>query len=303
MEDLVLLEELVPTFEKLLDRHFSTSKEWFPHELVPWSMGRDFEPNEEWDPNEFPLPPAVRSALFVNLLTEDNLPHYFATINRVFSSEAWSEWTHRWTAEEGRHSIVIRDYLTVTRAIDPIGLEKARMAQVSRGKTPQPPSVQEALAYLTLQELATRISHRNTGKLLEDKAGYSIMARVGSDENFHHLFYRDLATASIEINPSEMVIAIEKQVRGFQMPGIGIPGFNSHAKLIAKAGIYDFESHHSQILVPLVIRHWKIDQLENLSPEAEKAREKLLKHIDRVALAARHVQAHREEDDAKQKTS
>jgi acyl-[acyl-carrier-protein] desaturase len=28
---------------------------------------------------------------------------------------AWGEWDRRWTAEEGRHSIVIRDYLTVTR--------------------------------------------------------------------------------------------------------------------------------------------------------------------------------------------
>ena len=33
---------------------------------------------------------------------------------------AWVNWVGRWTAEEGRHAIVLRDYLTVTRNIDPV---------------------------------------------------------------------------------------------------------------------------------------------------------------------------------------
>src|SRR3954470_22707458 len=74
VQDSHLLDELAPTARKLMDRHLSTTKEWFPHELVPWSRGRDFEADEAWDPNEVPMPDGVRSALFVNLLTEDNLP-------------------------------------------------------------------------------------------------------------------------------------------------------------------------------------------------------------------------------------
>ena len=46
----------------------------------------------------------------------------------------WREWSHRWTAEEARHSIAMRDYLTVTRAIDPVALERARMRQVEGGE-------------------------------------------------------------------------------------------------------------------------------------------------------------------------
>ena len=34
--------ELEPVVGSLLERHLATSKEWFPHELVPWSRGRDF---------------------------------------------------------------------------------------------------------------------------------------------------------------------------------------------------------------------------------------------------------------------
>src|SRR5205085_7527783 len=101
-------------------RHLSTSKEWFPHEFVPWSLGRDFVEGEAWEPNDEPIPPAVRAALVVNLLTEDNLPYYSHTIMRMFGEDdVWGAWAKRWTAEEGRHSIVIRDYLTVTRAVDP----------------------------------------------------------------------------------------------------------------------------------------------------------------------------------------
>lgn len=294
MDDRSLLDALAPTVEELLERHLSTTKEWFPHDLVPWSRGQDFEEGYEWRADDAPLPDAVRSALFVNLLTEDNLPYYFHSIDRMFGEGVWGVWARRWTAEEGRHAIVIRDYLTVTRAIDPVALERGRMVQVSTGITPQPEGVCDGLAYVTLQELATRISHRNTGKLLEDRAGYDVMARVAADENLHHLFYRDLSAAALAIDPSSMVCAIERQVREFEMPGTGIPDFGTHAAAIAKAGIYDFGLHHDQILVPVVLRHWKVESLEGLTPEAEEARARLLKHISRVGIAAKRLAERRE---------
>ena len=228
MNDEELLAELEPTGARLLDRHLGTVKEWFPHEMVPWSRGRDFVDGEEFDPSAVPLPPAVRSALLVNLLTEDNLPHYFVQLVTHFGeAEVWREWNNRWTAEEGRHSIVIRDYLTVTRSIDLRQLERARMVQVSRGIVPDPPTIADGIVYVALQEIATRVAHRNTGKLLDDPFGEAIMSRVAADENFHHLYYRDLTSAALEIDPSTMVAAIERQVRHFEMPGAGIPDFNT----------------------------------------------------------------------------
>ena len=80
---------------------------------------------------------AARS--FLNILTEDNLPHYYRQINGKFGNDdVWGEWNRRWTAEEGRHAIVIRDYLAVTRSIDMRELERARMRQVSMGLVPEP---------------------------------------------------------------------------------------------------------------------------------------------------------------------
>ena len=291
-----LLTDLEPTAARLLDRHLASNKEWFPHELVPWGQGRDFEADYQWDPQEASLSPEVRSALFVNLLTEDNLPYYFRTIERMFGADtAWGTWARRWTAEEGRHSIVIRDYLTVTRSIDPVQLERARMAQVSCGEVPEPETALDGFVYVALQELATRISHHNTGKLLSDPAGYEVMKKVASDENRHYLFYRDLVTEALAVDPSGTVMAIERQVRTFEMPGTGILDFEVHAKAIANAGIYDFSIHHDQILAPVVLRHWAVERIEGLSPEAEQSRAALVKRIGRIARAGRRLAARREE--------
>jgi acyl-[acyl-carrier-protein] desaturase len=286
-----ILSELEPVVGQLLERHLSQSKEWFPHELVPWSRGRDFEPGETWQESDSPLPSDVRSSLFINILTEDNLPYYSRTISEVFGRDsAWGEWVRRWTAEEGRHAIVIRDYLTVTRAIDPVVLERARMAQVQCGVVPEPDTPQEGLVYVALQELATRIAHFNTGKVIEDPAGYQIMKRVSVDENFHHLFYRDLVMAALELDPSGMMQAIAKAVREFAMPGVGIQDFSSHARAVARAGIYDFKVHHDQILVPIVIQKWAIEDVTGLDSDAEFARDALLRQIERVGRAARRVE-------------
>ncbi len=133
-------------------------------------------------------------ALLVNLLTEDNLPYYFRSVESMFGADgAWGTWARRWTAEEGRHSMVIYGYL-MTHAGRSIrsSSSASRMAQVSGGKTPDPDSNIEGFIYLALQELATRIAHRNTGKLVGDQVGYDVMMRVAADENLHHLFYRDL---------------------------------------------------------------------------------------------------------------
>jgi acyl-[acyl-carrier-protein] desaturase len=168
------------------------------------------------------------------------------------------------------------------------------MHQVSTGITPAPPTPADGIAYVALQELATRIAHRNTGKLLDDPVGYEIMARVASDENLHFLFYRDLVTAALAIDPSTTVIAIDCQVRGFEMPGTGIANFTDHAAAIANAGIYDLQLHHDQILEPVVLRHWDVANLERLSPVAEKARDSLRAYIERDRRVARRLAERRD---------
>ena len=286
---------LGPTVERLLERHLATTKEWFPHEYVPYERARTGRSGQSWTALDADMAGScvsdgVRSALMVNLLTEDNLPYYFWTLERMFGAEgAFGEWARRWTAEEGRHAMAIYGYLLVTRAVDPVALERARMIQVSTGQIPEPPSAADGIVYIALQELATRISHHNTGRLLGDPAGLAVMRRVAADENLHYLFYRDLATAALQIDPSAMVRAIERQVAGFEMPGAGIPNFAAHAKAIAKAGIYNLAIHSDQILEPVIARHWALEQLSGLDEEAERARDRTMVRLATHARVARRL--------------
>ena len=246
-----LLRELEPVAEQLLNRHLSMAKEWLPHEYIPWSLGRDFDV-EPWTPDQPRLTGVAQAAFEVNLLTEDNLPSYHHQLLASFGRDrAWRTWSHRWTAEEGRHAVVLRDYLLVTRNIDPVALERGRMATMQQGWMPDKTAL-GLMAYAAFQELATRISHRNTGRYSDDPVADKIMVRVAADENLHMMFYRDIVAAALHLDPSAAVEAITGEVIGFAMPGVGIQGFTRKALQTAQAGIYDLRIHHDEILWPLL---------------------------------------------------
>ncbi|MGZ8527877.1 MAG: acyl-ACP desaturase, partial [Candidatus Limnocylindrales bacterium] len=248
-----LLVQLEPEAGRLLDRHEKVAQEWFPHDYIPYRLGRDFD-KEPWTPDQPRLTGVAQTSFEVGLLTEDNLPSYHRLIHGMFGNGdgAWLNWVGRWTAEEGRHAIVLRDYLTVTRNMDPIALERGRMAQLMKGYDHDAPDTLHGLAYVTFQELATRIAHRNTGRYSDDPVADRIMIRIAADENLHMVFYRDIISAALTIEPSATVRAIVDEVLAFQMPGAGIPGFIRKAAQIAKAGIYDLRVHREEVLLPVI---------------------------------------------------
>lgn len=116
------------------------------------------------------------------------------------------------------------------------------------------------------------------------------MARIAADENLHAVFYRDIMSAALEIEPSAAVQAIVDEVIDFQMPGAGIAGFTRKAAIIAKAGIYDLRGHRDEVLIP-ILRHWKVFELEGLNAAAEQARQRLQVHLDELDVQARKFEA------------
>ena len=192
---------------------------------------------------------------------------------------------------------MLRDYLTVTRGLDPVVLERGRMDQVSRGYYPDGNGGSRALdpldgvVYTTLQELATRIAHRNTGTFTQDPIIEKLTARIATDENLHYVFYRELGKAALEIAPSEMMLAINRQVTGFAMPGLDIP--EQKAIEIAKAGIYDLRIHHDEVVLPVLFTHWKIDKVTGLSEEAEQARDGITNYLSMLEAMASHYEEKR----------
>lgn len=292
-DPVALLLELEPEAGRLLDRHLSIAQEWFPHELVPYGQGRDFE-TEPWTPDQPRLTGVARTAFEVNLLTEDNLPSYHRLIHGMFGDGdgAWITWVGRWTAEEGRHSIVLRDYLTVTRNLDPVALERSRMNQLQQGYDRPTLDPLRGLAYVALQEVATRAAHRNTGRYSNDPVADRIMARISADENLHAAFYRDILAAAAELQPSAVVEAVTAEVLAFEMPGAGIANFRRKAAEMALAGIYDLRIHRDEVVMPL-LRRLHIFELDGLTAAAEAARAQLAGFLDEMEVSARRLEERR----------
>jgi len=293
-----LLHQLEPLVASNLDRHLSLAKEWFPHDYVPWSRGRDFAmlDGEDWSPEDSPLDPVARTAMIVNLLTEDNLPSYHREIAVNFGRDgAWGQWVGRWTAEEGRHGIALRDYLVVTRGVDPVALERLRMEHMTAGFDSGQKSTLQTVAYVSFQELATRVAHRNTGRATGCPLAEQLLSRIAVDENLHMVFYRNLVAGALEIAPDETLAAIRDEVVGFQMPGAGMTDFARNSLTIAKAGIYDLRLHHDEVIMP-VLRFWKVFDRTGLGPVGEQARTELAAFVaDLDARASRFVEKREEQ--------
>jgi acyl-[acyl-carrier-protein] desaturase len=277
--DVQLLHALEEVVETELNRHLKVAKEWMPHEYVPWSAGRDFDGvlgGEAWSKEQSEVTDVARISLVVNLLTEDNLPSYHHEIATLFSRDgAWGTWVHRWTAEEGRHAIVMRDYLLTSRAVDPVELERLRMRHMSAGfEADNGHSVLHQIAYVASQELATRVSHRNTGRESGDPVCDRMLARIATDENLHMIFYRNLLAAALRLAPDQTMRAIADVFTGFRMPGHGMPGFERAAARMAVGGIYNLRIHHDDVLQP-VLRHLKVLEISGLGPEGLRAQQEI----------------------------
>src|SRR6059058_4987200 len=227
-----LLHDLEPVVAANVDRHLGIAKDWEPHDYVPWSRGRDFAflGGEDWAPGDSPLDPVAQTAMTVNLLTEDNLPSYHREIATRFGRDgAWGTWVGRWTAEEGRHGVALRDYLVVTRGVDPVELERARIDYMTTGYDSGDKTPLEAVAYVSFQELATRVSHRNTGRATGDPIADKLLARIAKDENLHMVFYRNIVSAAFEIEPDATMRAVADEVMRFEMPGATMAGFRKNS--------------------------------------------------------------------------
>ena len=294
-QDLDLLRELEPVVEKYMNRHLSVHKPWNPHDYIPWSDGKNFYAlgGQDWEPGQSKLTDVAQVAMVQNLMTEDNLPSYHREIAMSFGMDgAWGQWVNRWTAEENRHGIALRDYLLVTRAVDPVELEKLRLEVVNRGFSPGQnkqgdllsENLFDSIVYVTFQELATRVSHRNTGRACNEAIADQLLAKISQDENLHMIFYRDVTEAGLEIDPNKAMHALHRVLRNFKMPGFSVPEFRRKAVMIAVGGVYDPRIHLDEVVMP-VLKKWRIFERDDFSGEAARERDDLAVLIKELEVA------------------
>jgi acyl-[acyl-carrier-protein] desaturase len=160
-----------------------------------------------------------------------------------------------------------------------------RMIHMTAGYDSGQKGMLETVVYVSFQELATRVSHRNTGAITGDPLAEQLLARIATDENLHMVFYRNLGAACFDRAPDATMCAVRDEVVGFVMPGAGMPDFTRNSVIIAKAGIYDLRLHIDEVLNP-ILRYWKVFTRTDLGPVGEQAREELSAFLAELEASA-----------------
>ena len=69
LTDIQLLRELEPVAEDNVNRHLSMTKDWHPHDYVPWDDGRNFAAlgGVDWDPEQSALSDTAKAAMIMKV--------------------------------------------------------------------------------------------------------------------------------------------------------------------------------------------------------------------------------------------
>jgi len=288
VEVLVAME---PAVAREMEQHLERRKLWFPNDLMP--ADADLTPADDEMLSQLRLrarglPDCVRVAVALNLLTEEGLPHFHRLIAVHMSNESvWRAWNNLWTAEEDRHGCAMRDYVRDARLFNMGALERLQYQYIAAGFDPEwEQDPYRLLAYTSLQEKATQISHANTGRLAGEHEPMlqRMLAHVAGDESRHYQFYRACFAEVLKLDVNRGLVALQKVTLGFAMPGHNIAGFKDLSDVLTRTGI--FGPRQYQKIVEELLEHWGIAGLTGLDAEGAEAQDKLMKVPARLARIA-----------------
>lgn len=235
--------ELEPVVADNLSRYLETADEWYAHDYVPFDEGRNFAflGGEDWDPSQATLPRVIVDALEVVLITKDNLAGYHRELVEHFILEdKWGRWLGRWTAEENLHAIALRDYLTVTRNIDPNADEAVRVAHVMRGYRASNYNQIETLVFMALFERAHALYLRRVEAMIDEPVLKDLVGRIANDEERHTEFFDNLVAHCLEHHRDSTVNAVGRRAPAFPVIGGDILEYRDNKlRTVAEAGIFD----------------------------------------------------------------
>ena len=294
LEVMTLLEKKVDSFiDKFL---IPVDKIWQPTDFLPNSQNEDtfFEEVKELRELAKELPYDFWVVLVGDTITEEALPTYESWlmdvegINQQEGGNGWSRWTRYWTGEENRHGDVLNKYLYLSGRVNMKEVERTTQYLINDGfdiGTDQDPY--KNFVYTSFQELATYISHNRVARLAKEYSNKSLSKMckiISGDEMRHHNAYCEFVKNIFEVDPSQMMIAFSDMMKKkIVMPahflresGQGISSaFEEFSNAAQRIGVYTAQDY-IDIMKKLMDR-WEIDKIVDLTDEAEKARDFLMK--------------------------
>lgn len=236
-----LIVELEPVVAKNLARHFDSQVPWYAHDYVPFDQGENFAflGGRDWDRKQATLPRPITDALEILLITKDDLGAYHRELVEHFILEdPWGRWLGRWTAEEHLHAIALREYLVVTREIDPTGNEQVRVEHVMKGYRADRLSQIETLVFMVFFECSHAVFCRNLAEQIEEPALQGLVNRIAQDEERHEEFFANLVSACLDYTRDETVAAIAARAAELGVVGGDIEPYQDKVAAVAESGIF-----------------------------------------------------------------
>ncbi|RFZ60806.1 putative acyl-[acyl-carrier-protein] desaturase desA2 [Mycobacterium marinum] len=233
--------ELEPVVEQNMARHLDTEDIWFAHDFVPFDQGENFAflGGRDWDPSQTTLPRLITDACEILLILKDNLAgRHRELVEHFILEDWWGRWLGRWTAEEHLHAIALRDYLVVTREVDPVLNEDVRVQYVMKGYRAEKYTQVETLVYMAFYERSLVAFCRNLAAQIEEPVLAGMIDRIGRDEARHELFFANLVDHCLATRRDETIAAIAARAGDLQAPGADIDAYQDKLRDVAEAGIF-----------------------------------------------------------------
>jgi len=311
IEVMQTLESKVSTF--MDDFLIPADTIWQPTDFLPNSQKDTFfEEVKELRELAKELPYDFWVTLVGDTITEEALPTYESWLMDVEGvnqmegkGNAWSKWVRQWTGEENRHGDVLNKYLYLSGRVNMREIEITTHHLIADGfdiGTDRDPY--KNFVYTSFQELATYISHNRVAKLARDYGNNSLsrMCRIISgDEMRHHKAYCTFVDEIFKIDPSNMMVAFkEMMVNKIVMPahflresgqsiGTAFEDFSDSAQ---RLGVYTAQDYID--IMQKLIDVWDIASIKNLTDEAEKSRDYLMKLPARMQRIAERIKISQE---------
>ena len=304
LEVMQFLEDKVEGF---MDQYLiPVEKIWQPSDFLPNSESDTFfDEVKELRELAKDLPYDFWVAMVGDTITEEALPTYESWLMDVegvdnVERNGWSKWVRQWTGEENRHGDVLNKYLYLSGRVNMREVEMTTQHLISDGfdiGTGRDPY--KNFVYTSFQELATYISHNRVSQLAKtygDNKLSKMCKMIAGDEMRHHHAYSEFVTQIFKVDPSQMMLAFHDMMRhkitmpaGFlresgQKIGAAFEQFSNSAQRI---GVYTANDYVD--IMQKLIDKWEIDQMSNLTDEAEKARDYLMKLPARMAKVSERL--------------
>ena len=267
---------------------------WQPSDFLPNSESDNFlEEVRELREISKDLPYDFWVALVGDTITEEALPTYENWLMEVegvdnLERNGWSTWVRQWTGEENRHGDLLNKYLYLSGRVNMREVEMTTQHLINDGfdiGTGRDPY--KNFVYTSFQELATYVSHNRVSQLAKnygDKKLSKMCKMIAGDEMRHHHAYSEFVNQIFKVDPSEMMLAFAYMMKQkIIMPaqflresgGVISSAFENFSDSAQRIGVYTSADYVD--IMEKLNEKWQIDKVTNLTDEAEKARDFLLK--------------------------